>query len=245
MKVFIVTGASSGIGQATSRALASRDFKVVAVGRNLDSLHSLKDQHPENVQVVQADIATSPGIDAILDATSSITRVDGIVHAAGSSVPLAAYQNLSFKRAELELHFSVHVTAPITLNSVLTSKLSGGRILYIDSNSANSLRVGWAGYSIVKAAAQMAARSAAAELKGSTVVRLFPGGVRTPLIESVLASTDQSEVVDTFRKLDREGKLFKPDAVGAYVVNLLVDASESQLASREYWEFEKQSDRIF
>ena len=243
--MFIVTGASSGIGQATSRVLASRGFQVIAVGRNLDSLHSLKDEYPEEVQVVQADISTSPGIDAILDATNSITTVHGIVHAAGSSVPLAAYQNLSRKRNELELHFSVHVTAPITLNNVLASKLSGGRILYIDSNSANSLRIGWAGYSIVKAAAQMAARSAAAELKDSTVIRLFPGGVKTPLIETVLASTDQSEAAHTFRKLDCEGKLSKPEAVGVYIVNLLVDASTSILASREYWEFEKHNDRIF
>lgn len=243
--MFIVTGASSGIGQATAIVLASRGFDVLAVGRNLDCLKKLRNQYPEKVRFLSADISRTVGIDAIVDATSSITRVDGIVHAAGSSVPLAAYQDMPLKGDELEKHFSVHVTAPIALNNGLAAKLSGSRILYIDSNSANSLRVGWAGYSIVKAAAQMAARSAVAELNRSTVIRLFPGGVRTPLVEAVLASTDQSEVVAIFKKLDRDGELSAAEAVGAYIVHLLVDATERQLASREYWDFQNQSDRIF
>ena len=201
--------------------------RVVAVGRNLDSLSALQDQYSATVQIVAADISITDGIDAILDVTRSCTRVDGIVHAAGSSVPLAAYQNMSLKGNELEQHFSVHVTAPIVLNNRLASELTGSRILYIDSNSANSLRVGWAGYSIVKAAAQMAARSAAAELKRSSVIRLFPGAVRTPLVEAVLASKDQSDVVDTFRKLDRDGKISSADVIGAFAAHILIDASES------------------
>ena len=244
-QMFIVTGASSGIGQATAIVLASRGFDVFAVGRNLDSLQMLRDQFPDRVQFISADISRTAGIDAIIGATSSITSIDGIVHAAGSSVPLAAYQDLSIQENELEQHFSVHVTAPIALNNRLAGKLSGSRILYIDSNSANSLRVGWAGYSIVKAAAQMAARSAMAELNSSTVIRLFPGGVQTPLVDAVLASTDQSEVVAIFRKLDRDGELSTAEAVGAYIVHLLVDASESQLASRDYWDFQNHSDHIF
>ena len=244
-QMFIVTGASSGIGLATAIVLASRGFDVFAVGRNLDSLQTLRGHFPERVRFISADISTTAGIDAIIGATSSITCIDGIVHAAGSSVPLAAYQDLSIQENELEQHFSVHVTAPIALNNRLAGKLSGSRILYIDSNSANSLRVGWAGYSIVKAAAQMAARSAMAELNRSTVIRLFPGGVRTPLVDAVLASTDQSEAVAIFRKLDRDGELSTAEAVGAYIVHLLVDASESQLASRDYWDFQNRSDRIF
>lgn len=245
MSLFIVTGASSGIGQATALALAAREFQVIAVGRNLDNLLSLQDLYPKRVQVVQADISTTLGIDAILDAASYAQRINGIVHAAGSSVPLAEYQQLAFTGNDLEGHFSVHITAPIAINNGLIGKLTGSRILYIDSYSALSPRVGWAGYSIVKAAAQMAARSAAAELKRSTVIRLFPGGVRTPLIEAVLKSTNQSEVVDTFRKLDRDGKLWKTEVVGEYAAQLLVDASASQLASREYWELDNQNDRIF
>ena len=243
--MFIVTGASSGIGQAAALVLASRGFDVFAVGRNHDSLQMLRNQFPERVRLISSDISRTAGIDSIIDATSSITRIDGIVHAAGSTVPIAAYENLLIQENELEQHFSVHVTAPIALNNRLADKLSGSRILYIDSNSANSLRVGWAGYSIVKAAAQMAARSAVAELNRSTVIRLFPGGVRTPLVDAVLASKDQSEVVAVFRKLDRDGELSTAEVVGEYIGNLLVDASDSQLASREYWDFQNRADRIF
>lgn len=242
--MYIVTGASSGIGQASALALASRDLKVVAVGRNLTNLHSLQNQYPDQIKVVQADISTAHGIAAIVDAVNSSTSVDGIVHAAGSSVPLTKYESMTLQDS-VEEHVSVHVTAPIALNNALNGKLNGSRILFIDSYSANSPRVGWAAYSIVKAAAQMAIRCAQAELKTSNVIRLFPGGVRTPLVETVLRSTDQSEVVDTFKKLDIESKLLTPETVGSYIANLLVDASVEQLASRSYWELENPNDQLF
>lgn len=241
--MFIVTGGTSGIGLATVQALASREQSVLAAGRNVDRLQSLGDQYPDRVKVVRADLSTTSGLDSLCSAVNSVDRISGIVHAAGSAVPLADYQKL--EQADLLFDFALHVALPITLNNRLSSRLAGARILYLDSYSANSPRVGWAGYSIVKSAAQMAARAAAAELSNSTVIRVFPGAVRTPLVEAVLTSTHACQTADVFRAMDTNGKISEAGEIGEYLANLLLDAREDQLAAREYWDFGVPESRIF
>ena len=120
--------------------------------------------------------------------------------------------------------------APIELDRQLHPKL--GRIVFLDSYSSNDLRVGWAAYSIVKAAAQMAARSAAEELKDVRVIRAFPGAVRTPMVDAVLNSPHDSPTRRTFRALQATGKLSPPDEIGAWIAQLLLDTSDEDLNAR-------------
>lgn len=241
--MYLVTGASSGIGLATARAIASRGVKVIAVARDAGRLQLLKCQHPDSVQGVIADLSTLSGVDSVLEATAPLSTLSGIVHAAGSRVPLTSYQRLEFEHSDLQQHFAVHVEAPIALNNGLAHRLLGARVLFVDSYSADDPRVGWAAYSIVKAAARMAARAAAAELTDSTIIRVLPGGVRTPLVEDILLSQDHCPTVKTFRALNQAGGLVEPEAVGAFLCNLLIDATDTQLASREVWRFDNPDDR--
>lgn len=241
--MFVITGASSGIGRATASALAGRGCEVLAAGRSVEDLRSLADMHPDCIQTFSADLATDSGIGVIVDALQTCEKIDGLVHAAGSTVPLANYQD--FDGSELSHHMSVHVAAPIALNNGLKGKLEGARILYLDSYSANSPRVGWATYSIVKSAARMAACAAAAEMTESTVIRIFPGGVRTPLVGAVLASSIPCETVDTFRKMQSEGKIAEADTLGEYLADILLRATRDQIDSRGSWDFNNLEDRIF
>lgn len=240
--MFVVTGASSGIGRATACALARRQRTVLAVGRDVARLRSLVAEHPDTIESVVADLSLEEDIETIGARLRSVATLDGIVHAAGSTVPLASYGHIDGDA--LSRHVGVHVAAPIALNNRLRRKLTGARILFVDSHSAQAPRVGWAAYSIVKAAAQMAARVAAAELHESTVIRVFPGGVRTPLIESVLASSEPNETADLFRALDAGGQLADADLVGEYLADLLLDATEEELAARDSWDVADPADRI-
>lgn len=243
MPLFVITGATSGIGRATASALAARGRKVMAVGRSGEGLRMLTDGYPACLQTVCADLSTASGINTVVEALQSCAKIDGLVHAAGSAVALSSYQD--FDAEALSHHMSVHVAAPIALNNRLRAKLEGTRIVYLDSYSANAPRGGWATYSIVKAAARMSARAAAAEMPESTVIRVFPGGVRTPLVEAVLASTVPGETVEAFRKMQAEGKMAEPEEVGAYLADILLRASDEQTGSRESWDFNNPEDRIF
>lgn len=231
--MFIVTGASSGIGRATAEALAQRGKRVLAVARTQSMLEQLQEIAPELIVVVQADLSTDVGIEQVLRSSTEHSQLGGIVHAAGSNIPPKRYADLDAK--ELLADMAVHVSAPIALNNGLLPKLQGGRVLYIDSYSSTIPRVGWSGYSIVKAAAQMAARSAAAELDGVHVVRAFPGGVRTALVEAVLQAEEESPAVRTFRNLEKNGEIIEPAVAGEYLASIMLDASVEQLAERKTW----------
>ena len=109
--------------------------------------------------------------------------------------------------------------------------------MFLDSYSSNDLRVGWAAYSIVKAAAQMAARSAGEELDNVRVIRVSPGAVRTPLVDAVLKSPHDSPTRRSFRARQAEGKLSPPDEIGEWIARLLLDASDEDLNAHPTWQY--------
>ena len=63
--MFIVTGASSGIGRSTAVALADEGLDVVAVARNGEALGDLRRGRGDRIEAVVADLAASEGVDAL------------------------------------------------------------------------------------------------------------------------------------------------------------------------------------
>jgi len=240
---FLVTGASSGIGYAASCSLAARGHHVIAVARTLSLLETLKQKYLDNVHIVALDLSSESGRTELVRQITSNTTLEGIVHAAGSRITPSFYQELDIQHLLEDMN--VHVMNPIDLNNQLQKQLIGGRVLYIDSYSAINPRVGWSGYSIVKAAAQMAARAAANEANGFRVVRVFPGAVKTPLVNNVLNSTQSSPTVEMFKKMNSSGEIADPELVGEFVANILLSATDSQLDEREYWDINSSQDQLF
>ena len=239
----MVTGASSGIGAAAAASLARRGHHVIAVARNASRLECLRKEYKDLVHNIVADLTETHGQRTVADHVRSIGPIDGIIHSAGAQVPLKNYEDLDVERLLSDM--KSHVAAPIQLNNVLRESIKGGRILFIDSYSASSPRVGWAGYSIIKAAAQMAARSAAAEIRDATTIRVFPGAVRTPLIETILATNHTSPVVEMFRDLDATDKFSDALSIGEFITNILTTATDEQLSARDFWDFTSPDDQIF
>lgn len=184
---------------------------------------------------IVAHVATHEGRRAIVEAVPSGATLAGLVHAAGSLVVPEPYGDL--EADDLTTHFASHVAAPIALNNLLSAGHHVGRVVYLDSYSANEIRVGWRGSSTIKAAAQMAARSAIEELTGSTVVRVYPKAVNTPLVQAVLAA-DPSPTRDAFRNFADRGMIAEPAEVGKFIARLLLDASDDELRSRGTWVYE-------
>ncbi len=87
--VFIVTGASSGIGLATARAFAEKGAKVALLARSTEALEELASQLPKSLAVT-ADMTDFAGLRrAIGDVHQHYGRIDGLINNAGRSYAAA------------------------------------------------------------------------------------------------------------------------------------------------------------
>ena len=227
--MFVVTGATSGIGEAVAITLADRGLAVLGVARRADLLAELHEDHP-TLTTLSADLATDEGIASAVSQAREFGAF-GIVHAAGSAIPPLRFADIEGN--SLMRDMAVHLKAPLVLNQWLQP----ARSVFIDSYSSNELRVGWSGYSIVKAATQMAARACAEELDGVRAIRVFPGAVRTPLVEAMLNSPTDSPARQLFCQLDTQGHIADVSEIGEWIADLLVETSDAELDARETWNF--------
>ena len=83
-RVAVVTGASSGIGEATARTLAAQGFHVVAVARRADRLRRLADEIGGSA--IAADVTDDAAVQAM---AAELGRVDVLVNNAGGAKGLA------------------------------------------------------------------------------------------------------------------------------------------------------------
>jgi uncharacterized protein len=111
-RLALVTGASSGIGQAFAKRLAADGHDLVAVGRRLDRLEELAASVTNvNVRPVAADLSTDEGIETVAEVCSS-EPLTMLVNNAGVAHYMSIAELPADKASEL-LH--VKVVAPTML----------------------------------------------------------------------------------------------------------------------------------
>ncbi|HVR33419.1 MAG TPA: SDR family NAD(P)-dependent oxidoreductase [Acidimicrobiia bacterium] len=218
----IVTGASRGIGRAVAAELAIRGEPVVAVARSAEPLEALAAGH-SGITPVPVDLSTDAGR-RILLATLDVVPVASLVHCAASTVPVQAFVSIDPDR--LVEDFRIHVAALVALTGLVITERGLDRVAIVDSYSATTPRVGWAGYSVLKAAAQMAAVALQREHPEVRVLRLFPGAVRTGLLEAVLDGPP-SPARETYRALETDGAVAAPADVAHWIADALLGPGSS------------------
>ena len=111
-RLALVTGASSGIGQAFARRLGANGYDLVVVGRRGERLDSLVEEFPGvAVRPVVADLGTDAGIDAVAQLCAD-ERLTMLVNNAGVAHYMAFTELPADKASEL-LH--VKTVAPVML----------------------------------------------------------------------------------------------------------------------------------
>lgn len=136
----LITGASSGIGEAAARALAAEGYDLALVARRRDLLEMTAkraEEHGVRAFAVTADLADeAQTANAVAEAHERLGRIDLLVNNAGYS-PGAAIEQ--FSRAELRHIFDVNLLGALQVIGATTTIMrgqGGGRIVNVGSVAA-------------------------------------------------------------------------------------------------------------
>lgn len=206
-KVAVITGGTSGIGEATVAVFVREGARVVFTGRNAAKGAEVAALHGDAVRFVAADVTREGDIKAAIDAAvGTWGRLDTLFNNAGGPTPgdLEGVTPDQFRYAMDLLVgsalFGIKHAAPVMKQQ--------GRGAIINNSSVAALRTGMGEYlfGMAKAAVTHLTRTAGQELArfGVTVNSISPGGIATPIFfgGSARAGTMDADRVDaTMAKL--------------------------------------------
>jgi len=199
-KVAVITGASSGIGEATVIALVQEGVKVAAVARRKDRLDELAKQYKGLVLPIEADISDEDQIKkAISQTIKHWGRVDILVANAGVMLlsPVRDAKTEEWKRMVdiniLGLMYCVHQVLPYMI------KQKNGHIVTISSVAGRTIFPYGAVYCATKYAVRAFSEALRQEIckDNIRVTTIEPGAVKTELSEHI-SHTGAKEFLEKF-----------------------------------------------
>ncbi len=210
-KRVVVTGASSGIGDATARLFRARGWDVVGIARRADRLEALRAEH--GIEGIVADVTDQSDVDRVRDELAAGGPVHALINNAGGAFGSATVENSD--PADWQAMFDVNVLGTKRMISALLPLLRDGAreaghadILSVTSVAGQEVYENGAGYNAAKFAEHALMRVLRLELAGEPirVIEVAPGMVKT-----------EGFAITRFR-----GDQAKADAVYAGVVEPLV-----------------------
>ncbi|AXF64847.1 MULTISPECIES: SDR family NAD(P)-dependent oxidoreductase [unclassified Leclercia] len=215
MRSAIVTGASSGIGEAIVNRLLAEGWQVTGISRR-----GVDNAHP-NFTSLSVDLSDTVTISAALNA---LPVPQAIIHAAGmmAAAPLGELDPaVSARLWGLHIH-----AAEILFNHFAPRMSAGGRLVAIGSRTSRGA-AGRSQYVATKAALVGMVRSWAAELapRGITANVVAPGATQTPMLSAPGRETSPP-------KMPPMGRLIAPEEVAA-MVNYLLSAEAAPITGQE------------
>jgi NAD(P)-dependent dehydrogenase (short-subunit alcohol dehydrogenase family) len=195
----LITGATSGIGEATAYRLQDRGYTVFATGRNAAALDRLG---AKGLQARPLDVTDEAAATRLVDEINAEHGgVDVLVNSAGYPLPRPLEQ---VGLDDLRRLFETNVVATLHLSQAVLPGMrarGAGRIVTIGSTGGRFTSPGAGAYHTVKYAVEALSLSLGAEVArfGVRVVLIDPTGVRTPFV------TSQFETVHSYPEDDPYG----------------------------------------
>jgi NADP-dependent 3-hydroxy acid dehydrogenase YdfG len=205
--VAIVTGASSGIGEATALALAQQGAAVAIAARRVDRLEGLAQQIRQggaSALVLQADVGDQEQAQSVVERTvSELGRLDTLVNNAGVMLlgpavdaPLDEWQRMLAVNAA-GLLYCAHAALPHLLRAARDSSRNVADMVNISSVAGRVVRAGSGVYNLTKHGVGAFSESLRQEVTGRhvRVSIVEPGAVATEL-----ASHNRPEIQEQMGK---------------------------------------------
>ncbi|MFF3904659.1 oxidoreductase [Streptomyces sp. NPDC001848] len=236
-KVWLVTGASSGLGRAITEAAVGAGDVVVAAARRAEALADLVAEHPDQVEAVALDVTDTAAVEAVVrDVAERHGRIDVLVNNAGRGHVGAVEETTD---AELRSLFDVHLFGPAALARAVLPHMRArrsGAVVQMSSMGGQMSAPGFAAYSATKFALEGLSEALAQEVRplGIKVLIVEPGAFRTSLMSNTATSTqieDYAATVGATRAMVAGGDEQHPGdpAKAAAAILAALDADETPL----------------
>lgn len=187
----VVTGASSGIGAATARALADAGYRVVCAARRTDRIEPLAREI--GGLAVTCDVTDDSSVAALVEQVGG--RLDLLVNNAGGALGQEPVADADLDAWQTMYSTNVLGAARVTKALLPAVEAAEGQVVFVTSVAADGGYEGGAGYCGVKAAERSMAQAMRLELVGHPVriAEVVPGMVRTEEFSLVRFGGDQAK----------------------------------------------------
>ncbi len=184
-RVAVITGASSGIGEATARALAADGYRVALLARRADRIQALADELGGGAIAIEADVTDRESLVAASRRVEELGGADVLVNNAGVML-LAPFT--SEQRAEQRQMVEVNLLGAMTATEVFLDQLreGGGDLVNVSSVAGRTARAGNAAYAATKWGLNGWSEALRQELQPDVrVIVIEPGAVATELTDHI------------------------------------------------------------
>lgn len=238
-KVVIVTGASSGIGEAISFKLAEEGATVVMGARRDDLLEDICEKinsRGGKASYIATDVTFRGDLDRIVKfALDEYGSLDAIINNAGV-MPLSYIENLDFEgwdsMIDTNLKGVIHGVGAVLPHFL---EQNNGHIINISSDAGKTIFPGGAIYCATKAAVNIFSEGLRSELssrKGIRVTCVQPGAT----ISEIAASIEDPQVLEDRKKsgIDEKRMLLPEDVANAvcYALSMSKRTSINEIVLR-------------
>jgi short-subunit dehydrogenase len=200
-KIALITGASSGIGEATARQLAREGFTVVLAARRAELLHKLANEITATnatAYAIPTDMTQPAQIEALAQqALQRCGQVDVLVNNAGVGQQAKAYEASD---EVIEYIMRTNFTAAVQLARALVPHMlarNSGHVINVASVSGYVTVAGSSIYAASKHALRAWNDGLRRDLRGTNVRAslVSPGFIRTPMTEGIRAPMPGPEAI--------------------------------------------------
>ena len=200
----VITGASSGIGAATTRLLADNGYHVIAAARRTDRLNELAKNNSE-IEAFSLDVTDQASVDS-LAAHLSGKPVAVLINCAGGAFdfdPVAESDPEIWKKT-----FDINVVGSVRMVKALTPLMIShgrGHIVLISSTAGHRAYENGGSYVAAKFAETSLAETLRLELNGKPirVTEIAPGMVKTDEFAKVRFSGDADRAAKVYEGVTR------------------------------------------
>jgi NADP-dependent 3-hydroxy acid dehydrogenase YdfG len=200
-KVVVITGASSGLGEATARRLAQDGAKLVLGARRLDRLQALAAELSLGKDVsLQTDVTQYDQVKRLVEhAVQSHGRIDVIINNAGL-MPHSPLERGKVQDWDRMIDVNLKgVLYGIAAALPYMKAQESGHIINVSSVAGHKIRPGGAVYAATKHAVRALSEGLRQEVKPYNIrtTIISPGAVATELPDSIT----EPDIAENFRKV--------------------------------------------